>query len=96
MKVQNTELHSEQINSRLSLSLKDSDGNEILTDSVIYGSLPGETEKHYFNIGFSPNDGSVEMFASTYGYVHNVTQEIVSGFKLIGSVADNLNLLVSD
>ena len=76
--------------------LKDKNGVVIPMESIIYGSLPKEAENHYFNFGVSPNDGSIEMVACTYGYVHNVTQNDVSNMELVGSTKDNLHLLECD
>ena len=76
--------------------LKDKKGVNIPMQSIIYGSLPNDTENHYFNFGVSPNDGSIEMVACTYGYVHNVTQNDVSNMELVGSTKDNLQLLECD
>ena len=76
--------------------LKDKKGVNIPMESIIYGSLPNDTENHYFNFGVSPNDGSIEMVACTYGYVHNVTQNDVSNMELVGSTKDNLHLLECD
>jgi len=77
------------------LSLTDKNGIQIPVDSVIYGSLPNDTEKHYFNIGYG-QDGSIEMIACTYGYVHNVRQPQLKDFEYIGLVKDNLHLLECD
>lgn len=76
--------------------LKDKNGINIPMESIIYGSLPNEKGNHYFNFGISPNDGSLEMVACTYGYVHNVTQNDVSNMEIIGLTKDNLHLLECD
>lgn len=72
--------------SNKSLSLKDKNGVQLHEDCIIFGSLPGQSEKHFFNIGLSPNDGSNEMVSCTYGYVHNVKQSDLLDFIYIGSV----------
>lgn len=78
------------------LGLIDKNGVLLPNECIIYGSLVGQTEKHYFNLGYSPNDGSIEMFASTYGYVHNVKQNDLINFEFIGLTKDNLQLLECD
>lgn len=83
--------------SKLNPILKDKNGVSIPVESIIYGSLPNQVEKHYFNFGVSPNDGSLEMIACTLGYVHNVTQDDVSNMELIGpATGKNLDLLICD
>lgn len=77
------------------LALTDKNGTPLPVNSIIYGSLPNETEKHYFNIGYGA-DGSIEMIACTYGYVHNVEQSHLAGFEYIGLTKDNLHLLECD
>lgn len=76
--------------------LKDKNGKVLPVDCIIYGSLPGQTEKHYFNFGTNKDNAEYEMIACTYGYVHNVTQEQLAGFELIGLLNDNLHLLECD
>jgi hypothetical protein len=83
------------------LPLKDKNGKELPDDCIIHGSLKGEEEKHYFRIGFNEEKyiserGLVEMIASTYGYIHNVQQEDIANFELIGLAKDNLHLLECD
>lgn len=78
------------------LGLSDKNGVELPNDCIIYGSLVGQTEKHYFNLGIRQSDGSIEMVASTYGYVHNVKQADLIDFELIGLTKDNLHLLECD
>lgn len=77
------------------LALTDKNGTPLPVNSIIYGSLPNETEKHYFNIGYGSN-GSIEMIACTYGYVHSVEQSHLAGFEYIGLAKDNLHLLECD
>lgn len=78
------------------MDLKDKNGIDLPIDCIIHGSLVGETKKHYFNLGLSPNDGSKEMYACTYGYIHNVKQADLINFEFIGLVKDNLHLLECD
>ena len=78
------------------LGLKDKNGVELPNDCVIYGSLVGQSEKHYFNLGLSQKDGSIEMVACTYGYVHNIAQSDLVNFEFVGLVKDNLHLLECD
>jgi hypothetical protein len=68
------------------LNLTDKNAVQLHENCIIFGSLVGQTEKHFFNIGLSPNDGSNEMFSCTYGYVHNVKQSDLLDFIYIGSV----------
>jgi hypothetical protein len=78
------------------LDLKDKNGIQLPIDCIIYGSLIGETEKHYFNLGRCQDDLTNEMIACTYGYVHDVTQHDLVDFEFIGLVKDNLHLLQCD
>ena len=78
------------------LNLKDKNGVELPIDCVIYGSLVGQAEKHYFNLGRCQRNLSNEMIACTYGYVHNVEQKDLENFEYIGLVKDNLHLLECD
>jgi len=80
----------------MELKLIDKDGVQLYDDCIIYGHLENDAEMHYFRLGKSPNDGSNEMIASTYGYVHNVTQDLLTHFELIGLALDNLHLLKCD
>ena len=45
--------------SKVNQILKDKNGVVIPMESIIYGSLPNETENHYFNFGVSPNENKV-------------------------------------
>lgn len=78
------------------LPLIDCLGKSIPVKSIIYGNLPGDSEMHYFNIGISSSNGTIEMIACTYGYVHDVKQSDLLNFKLIGATEDNLHLLECD
>lgn len=78
------------------LNLRDKNGMEIPIDSVIYGTLPNQTEKHFFNFGYDSAGKEFEMIACTYGYVHNVQQKDVANFELIGPLKQNLHLLECD
>ena len=78
------------------LDLKDKNGIQLPNDCVIYGSLIGQTKKHYFNLGRCKKNLSDEMIACTYGYVHNVNQNDLANFEFIGLVKDNLHLLICD
>lgn len=82
--------------SNILLGLTDKNGVELPIDCVIYGSLVGQEEKHYFNLGLRPNDGSIEMIACTHGYVHNVKQEDLVNFEFVGLTKNNLHLLECD
>lgn len=74
------------------LNLQDKNGIELHDDCIVYGCPPNESEKHYFNLGVNWK-GEIEMIASSYGYLHNVTQEIMNNFEYKGTVEDNLHLL---
>ena len=78
------------------LDLKDKNGFQLPIDCVIYGSLIGQTEKHYFNLGRCKKNLSNEMISCTYGYVHNVNQNDLANFQFIGLVKDNIHLLTCD
>ena len=82
--------------SEQNLNLKDKNGVELPKECVIYGSLNGQEEKHYFNLGRCQNNLSNEMVSCTYGYVHNVEQKDLMQFEYIGLVKDNLHLLECD
>lgn len=74
------------------LPLKDKNGHILPDNCIVYGCPPNESENHYFNLGINWK-GELEMIASSYGYVHNVTQEIMDNFEYKGLVEDNLHLL---
>jgi hypothetical protein len=76
--------------------LKDFRGFDIPIDSIIYGNLPNEKEKHFFNFGLCQKGTSFEMIACTYGYVHDVKQETLLNFQLIGSLEEHIDLLNCD
>ena len=79
------------------LCLSDKNGTPIPDDSIIFGKVPGEgDDEHYWNLGFSPNDGSFEMIACTWGYVHNVQPTHLVDCVLIGSVDEFGHLLECD
>lgn len=73
----------------------DINGNSIPLDSILYGNLPNEEESHYwrFGIGF---DGTHQLLSCTYGYVHNVSNGILSQMKYIGSLSEFSHLLECD
>ena len=81
---------------KYTLGLKDKNGIELPNECVIHGSLAGQTDKHYFNLFLNEEEGSVEMIACTYGYVHNVTLEDLINFEFVGLTKDNLHLLECD
>ena len=62
-------------------------GTTEIDDDVLYNG------EHYYRIYFA-EDGSVEMIG--YGYIHNVTQEILNEFIRIGKYKDNEKLLEVD
>lgn len=77
--------------------LKDKKGKTIPLESIIFGNLKGQKEKHIFNFGLDANTGTeFEMIACTYGYVHNVQQSDLENFLLIGSFEDFQDLLICD
>lgn len=79
------------------LALKDKNGVVLYDDCVIFGSVPGETEnEYYWNLGFSPNDGSFEMIACEYGYVHNVQPTHLVNCIYVGPVSENLHVFNCD
>lgn len=65
----------------------------IPNNSIIYGKH--KEAYHFFNIGINDKN-EVEMMACTYGYVHNVTQNDIKYFLLIGSVEEHKHLLECD
>lgn len=79
------------------LALKDKNGTVLFDSCIIFGKVPGEGDnEHYWNLGLSPNDGSFEMFACTYGYVHNVQPNHLKDCVLIGSLKEFGHLLECD
>lgn len=72
--------------SNILLNLVDKNGVELHEKCIVFGTPKGKSDKHFFNIGKSRKNGSVEMFSCTYGYVHNVKQSDLLDFIYIGSV----------
>ena len=77
----------------MSISFKDKFGNQIevgnatIDDDVLFDGT------HYWRI-YEAEDGSVEMVG--YGYIHNVTQDILDSFERIGKYEENKHLLLVD
>lgn len=65
--------------------LVDKNRNIIPLGSIVFGSLPTETENHYWNFGIGV-DGNFELLACTYGYVHNITQKEMSNMEYMGEI----------
>lgn len=78
------------------LTLKDKNGNALFHQCIIYGSLPNETQKHYWNLGMSATGDEFEMIACTYGYVHAVQPKHLVNMELVGSLEDHKHLLKCD
>ena len=74
------------------LGLKDKNGFDLPNDCVVFGSLVGSSENHYFNLGFNWKN-EIEMMSASYGYVHDIKQEDLINFEFKGLVKDNLHLL---
>jgi hypothetical protein len=62
--------------------------------SILQGSTRGIAGEHYWN--FYETEGSYEMIACTYGYVHNLIQDDFSNLKLVGSFDKFHHLLECD
>lgn len=71
------------------LPLKDKDGNQIFNEDVLFG------ENTYWSI-WKIESRQIEMFACTFGYKHNVTQETIKDFKRMGDFETNKHLLECD
>jgi hypothetical protein len=76
----------------------DSNNNPIQPDSVIKGSLPNvlDGKEMYWNFGKSPDGKSYEMVSCEFGYIHDLTPEIIQSFELIGAVSQFKDLLQCD
>ena len=79
------------------LCLSDKNGTPIPDNSIIFGRVKeADEDEHYWNIGFSPMDGSFHMIACTYGYVENLQPNQLKECLLIGSVEEFGHLLECD
>lgn len=77
-------------NKKIPQALIDKNGTNIHEDDVIYNG------KHYFRIYWNEKQPQIEAISSTYGYLHNLTQEELSHFERIGSFIECENLMQVD
>ena len=81
------------------LNLSDKFGNTLFDNCIVLGALSqtGIESPLHWNLGWSSQcDGTIEMISCEYGYIHNVDQETIKEFELIGSVDDFKHLLECD
>ncbi len=63
--------------------LLDRYGNGLFEDCIIYAKVE-DGNWHFFSV-WTKEDGIIDMYSCTYGYVHNLNQASISQCVLIGS-----------
>ena len=74
------------------LDLKDKNGVQLHVDALIYGTMAGVPGKHHYSLFIAQDGVSIDMYACTYGYVHNIKQADLGDFEYIGLFTDHKDL----
>ena len=73
-----------------SLNLTDEQGQLISEDDVLAG------KETYWRIYKRKADNTIEMISCTNGYMHDITQDKLKGFKKIGTFEEHQKLFECD